>query len=466
MEENKKAFDLFSETNNHDIQAEVPKYRASINQPTESVFTSASLSLQPAPVPPVVLDAPNIGLSATDNFYRETIKNPPKNRLTFSMFKKAVAFLLIFTLGTGTLGLGVGAGIGFMRFRGREHAEHVQANNPSIDNPVLTSRTYTFEEVTMNTETGSLADIVELLTPSVVGIISYRGNTVRYGSGVIFDENDEKIFIVTSNYVVSDMERVSVSIAGSAHIDAHPAGADTTIDLSVISIYKSQLLDAGIDTIVLATFGDSDQMRVSETVLAIGNAMGGGNSVTRGVLSSTNKSITMRGGHGLSLFQTDAAINYGNSGGPLINTRGEVIGINLNQMTDRFFSTAVVEGMGYSVPSNILLPLLDDMVHRRRPALGIMGGDISAANAARLGVPTIGVYVDTVIEGHAAYRGGMQRSDIITGFNGLPVLNWQQLVYAIRSSQIGVEVRVNVLRNGTEAVTLYIVLDAMIVENF
>jgi len=484
--ETKKTFDMFGVTDIENIQAEIERnlanihvarplekphylqYAASINQPTESVFTSKNLSLPDVFVTEHDFLRPidTRPTPATGDFYRETIKSTPQNTSS-PWLKKAVAFALIFTLGTGSLGFGLGAGVGFMRFRGQEPTEIAHAGNNPDDGVTLTSTTYTFENAGESPGVGGLADIVELLKPSVVGIVSYYGRETRYGSGVIFAENSEQIFIVTSNYVVSGMERVSVSIAGSTHINAHPAGEDTTVDLSVISIYKSQLIDAGIGSIVVATFGDSDQMRVGDTVLAIGNAMGGGNSVTRGVISSAEKTIVLPpGGHTLSLLQTDAAINYGNSGGPLINTRGEVIGININRMSNRFFGMAAVEGMGYSVSSNIIVPLLDDMVNRRRPALGILGGTVTPEIAARYNIPTIGVYVQTVVEGRAAYRGGMQNSDIITGFNGLPVLNWQQLVYAIRSSQIGTAVEVNVLRNGTDAVTLQIVLDAMIVENF
>ena len=417
-------------------------------QPTASPLTQASL----VPVP------------ATSNFYRETIKYVPQEESSFgSWFKKAVAFFLIFTLGTGTLGLGIGAG--FARFRPQNVTVYT---NPAdvLENMTLTSVSPTFVDIG---EAGTLADIVEILEPSVVAVVGHpiENRPASSGSGVIFAEDDQRIFIVTSRIVVFDRERVSVSIAGSEPINARPVGDDSTVYLSVISVYKHQLAVAGVDTVTIATFGDSDQMRVGDTVMAIGNAMGDGNSVTRGVISAKERTTTLtRGGHVISLLQTDAAINYGNSGGPLINTRGEVIGINLNEAANVIFYRTAVEGVGYSLPSSIIAPLLDDIIHSRRPALGVTVTDVSPETAARHGILQLGAYIYTVAEGGAAYRGGMRPSDIVTSFNGYSVMNRTQLIYAIRTAEVGDTVEVRVLRNGDTALTLYIQLDAMVFDRF
>ena len=406
-------------------------------------------------------------LPATSNFYRETIKHVPQEKSSFlSWFKKAIALFLVLTVGTGSLGFGIGAGFG--RFRSQSSPDYTSPTNTQ-DSATLTSINPSFEDV-LGGQVGTLADIIELLEPAVVAVTGHPDgslfSTASSGTGVIFAEDDDRIFIVTSRSIVLERSRVSVSISGSEPIDAHPAGDDATVNLSVIAIYKTQLVAAGVCTIVIATFGDSSQMRVGDVVLAIGNAMGDGNSVTRGVISALDRSTTLRSGHDVSLLQTDAAINYGTSGGPLINTRGEVIGINLNEATALFFNVASIEGIGYSLPSSTVAPLLDDIISNRRPGLGVTVTDITQEVAARHRILQLGAYIYSVVEGGAAYRGGIMPSDIITGFNGLPVLNRTQLIYAIRSAQVGDTVEVRILRNGDTPITLYVVLDAMIFDRF
>ena len=475
MQESQKSLNIFE-----DISADIEKIQEEIEcdlrNATESLYAeSTSLRadwleiFDPKPIETDILALPVSSTSSvTSGFYRETIKNTHREK-TSGWFAKAVALFLVFTLGTGSLGFGLGAGFGYFN---RDNTVVVFPPEEAPAQADIASVSHNMENTLRQHEAATLADIVEVLLPSVVGITTYPGayartRSTRYGSGVIFAETDERIFIVTSNYIVSGGSRVTVSIEGSEPIDAHPSGVDSSADLSVIAIYKTQLAAARVDRVVIATFGDSDQMRVGDTVLAIGNVMGEGNAVTRGVISASEKTITLpHTEHLLSVLQTDAAINYGNSGGPLINTRGEVIGININQATGIMFGMTSVEGMGYSISSNIVVPILDELVSGRRPALGIMGGTITEDTAAGLGIPPIGVYVSSVIEGRAAYRGGMLDSDIITGFNGQPVFNWQQLVYAIRTSRIGDRVEVRVLRGGTEAITLYIELDIMMVDNF
>jgi len=334
------------------------------------------------------------------------------------------------------------------------------------ESPTLTSVSPSFVDIN---ETGTLADIVEAVEPSVVAVIghAHENRPGGSGSGIIFAEDDQRIFIVTSNIIVRDRDRVSVSIAGSDPLRAHPVGDDTTVYLSVISVYKHQLAQAGIDTITIATFGDSDQMRVGDVVLAIGNAMGDGNSVTRGVVSAMERSTMLSaGGFVVSLLQTDAAINYGSSGGPLINTRGEVIGINLNEATSAIFNVSSIEGIGYSLPSSVIAPLLDDIIHNRRPALGVTVRNVTPEVAARHRILQLGAYIYSVVEGGAAHRGGILPSDIVTGFNGYSVMNRNQLIDAIRTASVGDTVEVRILRNGEDALTLYIQLDAMVFERF
>lgn len=416
----------------------------------------------------------NQGNAFAGEFYRETIKNAGVKRSpSGAWFFKIAAVLIACTVGMGAMGFGIGIGFRTLFDNIVEDSEpeyvvdieeqHHQGTATSVDITGMPSYAPSLE-----IQGDTLADIVELLKPSVVGITSHRSTGSRQGSGLIFAENDSQIFIVTNHYVVQGGgNSFDIVIEGNEPIVGRPAGSDSSAHLAVLSIYKSELAAAGINNIVIATFGDSDNMRVGDTVLALGNAMGYGTAVTRGIISAQEQTVVLpTGGHTLSLLQTDAAINYGNSGGPLINTRGEVIGINFDQASHLIFDRSTnVEGMSFSISSNIVAPILDELVSGQRPALGIMGGTISDSMAYQLGIPSIGVYVSSVLPDRAAYRGGMQESDIITGFNGMQVFNWAQLVYAIRFSTIGEEVEVRVLRNN-EAITLYVELDVMVVDSF
>jgi len=458
-DDSNKIQDLFGLTSISDIQLEIERDLEN-SSATETELPSISIDT----IHSDWFDAP-----VTGGFYRETVKSPlPAPRAYNPWFKRAVAIFLVATLGMGSLGFGIGAGIGF--FTRQDNTTTVGTNGEPANDATFTSTSPSFTDITE--QTGTLADIVEALQDAVVTITARPAQnpslTERHGSGIIFAEDDTRIFIVTNYYIVrGGGDRFDVRIAGGRTVDGRPVGMDSTADIAVLYVEKSLLLEVGIDTVVIATFGDSDQMRVGDTVLAIGNAMGGGNAVTRGVLSSASQTVVLpAGGHTLPLLQTDAAINYGNSGGPLINTRGEVIGININQASNLIFGVTNVEGISFSIASNIVVPLLEDLIHGRRPALGIMGSSVSEAMAAELDIPPLGVFVSNVVPGRAAYRGGMLDGDIITGFNGQPVFNWQQLVYAIRASQIGEAVEVRVLRYGTTAITLYIELDVMVVESF
>jgi|GEM_PF-473879 len=414
------------------------------------------------------LPAETIQTEKMESFYRETIKEPQEIKTApfFNSWRKVVAFLLVFTIGTGSLGFGAGFGWGFFE---SQNGEVYSEYGASPDSGTITTTHYVFEAAIGDPGAGSLADIVQILEPSVVTITAYFDDRFRdqtLGSGIIFAENDERIFIVTNDYVVRRSDRVAVSISGSEPLEARPVGSDPSAELNVISIYKTQLLEAGVSNVVIATFGNSDEMRVGDTVLAIGNAMGEGNSVTRGVISAPEMPIPWPNREPLMLLQTDAAINDGNSGGPLINTRGEVIGININRASNIIFGMDAVEGMGYSISSNVAMPILNNLINYRRPGLGIMGGSVDEEIATRHNIPMLGVYVSTVLEGQTAYNAGMLPSDIITGFNGLPVFYWNQLVAAIRECQIGDVVEIRVLRGGREVIVLTATIGMFVQEGF
>ncbi|MCL2840694.1 MAG: S1C family serine protease [Defluviitaleaceae bacterium] len=416
------------------------------------------------------IDVKNIFLSAdTENFYEELANKVPHQSST-TWIGKVVAILLICTIGTGTLGFGLGAGWSF--FQGHSSIMDDVVVNTS-ESATLTTTSYVFETVATE-DIGSIADIVELLVPSVVGITTHRSEARRadfntpppamsIGSGVIFAECELRIFIATGIYVVFGGTSFDISVGGSPPISAQPVGQDISVEVAVLSVYKSQLVEAGIDSVVIATFGDSEEMRVGDAVFAIGNAMDDGISVTSGVISAAQREFVLRE-YPISILQTDAALNYGSSGGPLINTRGEVIGINMNNATASIFGSSPVEGMGYSLASSIVAPILEDIISAPPlPGIGIVGGTITEETALHLGVPALGVYVNAVAEGGGAYMAGILSGDVITGFNGLPVFDMRQLQEAIRSGNIGDIAVVNVIRNGSTLLTFEVELRALVV---
>jgi len=451
-------------------QPSITPTAAEFTQPLGIAHDTAAASGQSSETSSFALPEETIHAEKMESFYRETIKEPQEAKAApfFNSWRKVVAFVLIFTIGTGSLGFGAGFGWGFFGSRDADAANGGYAYLP--DNATITTTHYVFEAAVGDPAAGSLADIVEILEPSVVTVTAYFGSRFRdqsLGSGIIFAENDERIFIVTNDYVVRQSERVAVSISGSEPLEARPVGSDSSAELNVISVDKVQLLEAGITSVVIATFGNSDEMRVGDTVLAIGNAMGEGNSVTRGVISAPEMPVILLGRETpLMMLQTDAAINHGNSGGPLINARGEVIGININRASDLIFGVDMVEGMGYSISSNVAMPILNNLINYRRPGLGIMGGSVDEEVAMRFNIPILGVYVSSVIAGQAAYNAGIQASDIITSFNGLPVFYWDQLVEAIRECQIGDVVEIRVLRDGRDVVVLTVTIGMFVQESF
>jgi len=398
-------------------------------------------------------------------------------------FRRTVAVLcIICTLGTGTLGVGAGFGLVFMQNRLNVGiSEDIAGNN--LDNTLhIGSRQLVFGQGTSaEAREGTLADIVALVDPSVVSITVIRESfdfvTDDYfqfpgfpafppinqqqsqlplgGSGIIFSENDERIFIATNSHVIRDAEAVLVSIEGHEPIPASSVGRDIHSDLAVISVSKVDMQQIGISTFTIATFGDSDEMRVGDVVLAIGNAMGEGNSTTIGIVSAAEKQIE-HGSATLTVLQTDAAINPGSSGGPLVNKRGEIIGINTALPSINHYA---VEGIGFSITSRIAKPILEELINAPpRPMLGIVGSTMTEARAAQLNLPPIGVWVERVHTGAGAAQAGIRPMDLITGFNGRTIFDMEQLQEEIRSLEIGDTVQVNVLREGRRQLILQVTI--------
>lgn len=293
-----------------------------------------------------------------------------------------------------------------------------------------------------------VADIAEAAMPAIVAITNksvqevrsyFRGHTFQYesessGSGIIMGENETELLICTNNHVVEDSTELTVSFIDESSYEAKVKGTDPSNDLAVIAVNLEEIEKETLEQIKIAQMGDSEKMRVGEQVVAIGNALGYGQSVTTGIVSAKNRSIGVNDGNGNSTFenliQTDAAINPGNSGGALLNMNGELVGINSAKA-----SASGVEGMGYAIPVDKALPILEKLMTKQTRSIveeedaaymGINGEGVTEEVIQLYNVPA-GVYVTAVGEDTPAEEAGLQRGDIITAFDDTAVRSMEEL---------------------------------------
>lgn len=282
-----------------------------------------------------------------------------------------------------------------------------------------------------------VSSIVEKAMPSVVAINntmllqqqtwfgpSQAVEVPSSGSGIIVGQNDEELLIVTNNHVVEDSKTLTVTFIDNAQVPAAIKGTDSDSDLAVIAIKLADIEPDTMSQIKVATLGDSDSMKVGEGVIAIGNALGYGQSVTVGYVSALNREVTAEDTTSRNLLQTDAAINPGNSGGALLNMKGEVIGINAAK-----YSSTAVEGMGYAIPISQAQDIINELMNKRTRVavdadkqgyLGIQGQNIDETAASMYGMPR-GIYVYKIVEDSAASQSDLREKDIITKFDGQTV---------------------------------------------
>lgn len=304
-----------------------------------------------------------------------------------------------------------------------------------------------------------VSDIAENVMPSVVSITiksvteynaGFFGQTYEYesegsGSGIIIGENDEELLIVTNNHVVADADTVSVAFIDEQVYEAKVKGTDSESDLAIIVVDLEDLSDETMSQIRIATIGNSDDLKVGEQVVAIGNALGYGQSVTTGIVSAKNRNNDT---NSTPLIQTDAAINPGNSGGALLNMKGEVVGINSSKM-----ASYDVEGMGYAIPITEVESIIDTLMNREtrekvaeaeRGYLGIGCQTISQDASMMYGLP-VGALVTEVSSGSGAYKAGIKRNQIITKFDGQTVSSAEGLVSMLEYYKAGETIEVVVM---------------------
>jgi len=278
-----------------------------------------------------------------------------------------------------------------------------------------------------SSSSSNVASVVNEVMPSVVSITSTIQSSNYYGfgtqesegagSGFIVAKTKDNLMIATNNHVVSDATSLTVGFVDDTTAKATVVGTDSSADLAVISVKIKDIKDSTASKIKVATLGSSDDLKVGEEVVAIGNALGYGQSVTTGVVSAKNREVSLTDGT-MNLLQTDAAINPGNSGGVLINMDGQVVGINNAKLED-----TSVEGMGYAIPITTAKTILTDLMNANSVStkdaafLGVVGRDINESYSSALGIPS-GIYVSQVVSGSPAEKAGISAGDVISKFEG------------------------------------------------
>ena len=341
------------------------------------------------------------------------------------------------------------AGIGFVTDGLR--SQYAAANTESPSTTIAQAETEIPTVASGNEDSGTVtyvatndvSSIVEKAMPSVVAINSvteyqtqnWFGQPQTYegrgsGSGIIIGESDTELLIVTNNHVIEGANTLSVTFNDGEAAEANVKGTDSENDLAVIAVALDQIPEETKSQIAVATIGDSDSLKVGQGVIAIGNALGYGQSVTVGYVSALDREVTTEDGTTRNLLQTDAAINPGNSGGALLNMQGEVVGINSAK-----YSSTEVEGMGYAIPITKVQDIIDELMTKKTRVqveetkqgyLGIQGTDIDSNTAALYGMPQ-GIYVYKIMEDGAAAASTLQEKDIITKFDGQTVRSMTEL---------------------------------------
>lgn len=324
---------------------------------------------------------------------------------------------------------------------------------------VGTTKTVSNAKLTTSTSTvtSDVSDIVENTLPSIVSITNMSVQEVQNffggisqqesesaGSGIIISQNDSELLVVTNNHVVEGSDTLTVTFNDGNSVEAQIKGTDSARDLAVVAVPLDKISDDTMNAIKVATLGDSDSLKVGEPAIAIGNALGYGQSVTTGIVSATGRTID---GFDGEYIQTDAAINPGNSGGALLNANGEVIGINSAKI-----NSSAVEGMGFAIPISDASDVIQNLMNKEtrskvsdeeRGYLGIKEYDVSEEGAQMYNMPT-GVYVKEVMSGGGAEKAGLTKGSIITGFEGSSISGMSSLQEQLQYYKAGEEVTLTV----------------------
>ena len=314
---------------------------------------------------------------------------------------------------------------------------------------------------TVSTSSGSKSDVsavAESVLPSIVSITgTFQTNGYGFfgressqesegsGSGIIVGKDSHYLYIATNNHVVEDATSLAVGFCDDSTVEAEIKGTDSDADLAVVTVDLSKIKSSTLEGIKIITMGDSDKLNVGEQAIAIGNALGYGQSVTAGYISALNREVQLTD-KTMTLIQTDAAINPGNSGGALLDGEGKLMGINTVK-----YSSEEVEGMGYAIPINTAKPIIESLINEetipesKQAYLGITGGDMTEDMANAYGMPT-GIYVSEIQQNSPAQKAGMQAGDVIVEFDGSSVTTMENLQNKLEKKSAGTKVTIKVKR--------------------
>ena len=378
------------------------------------------------------------------NEYRETVQAPRKKN---SWARKAAGITAAAVL-FGTVAGGVMTGVNYVGARLTGLAD-ITATAPAETEGTTTAQVPETSAASNNGSTTAVStvtdvsSIAEKAMPSLVAINdtmtveqnNFFGMPQTYqaqssGSGIIVGQNDTELLIATNNHVVSGATDMKVTFTDSTQVAAAVKGTDSATDLAIIAVKLSDIPSDTMSKIKVATLGNSDNVKVGQQVIAIGNALGYGQSLTVGYISALDREITDENGIQHTYIQTDASINPGNSGGALLDLNGNVIGINAAKN-----ASTEVEGMGFAIPISKAQEILNNLMTKKtREAvdesaqgyLGIQGTNIDANASKEYGMP-VGIYVYKIVEGGAAANSDLKEKDIITKFDGQSVTNMEEL---------------------------------------
>jgi len=362
------------------------------------------------------------------------------NKRSFSRFIAAV--LIIAVIGGFTVGVGYRTADYFIFNNVPESTIKYLPELDQVSHDTLELGDYSITNIANKVEPSVVAITNEIVQNGIFG--EQIGTSA--GSGVIFDVSTEKIYILTNHHVIDASSELSVSFFGDRNYPATIIGSDPNTDLAVITVERSELDEDLFNRIRSIEIGNSDNLLVGEPAIAIGNPLGYNNTVTVGIISALDRFIS-EDLNSLSLIQTDAAINPGNSGGALVNSRGELIGINTVKI-----SATDVEGIGFAIPINSAIPVLDELIEKgyvSQPFIGIKGKTITKEESEFYKVP-VGVAISEAIPNGPAEKYGLKKYDIITKLDDIEITTMEELVSELMKYNVGDTVEIEVQREVSE----------------
>ena len=401
--------------------------------------------------------------------YEEPPKKPKKEHKFMKKLGRVAAIALVFGLVAGVV------------FQGTSHlTAKVLGDDKTTES--TESATSTAKQLTSSDQIGSTAvstattvtdvsDIAENVMPAIVQVTnmsiteyrtwfgqSFEQESESAGSGIIMSTDDDYLYIASNNHVVEGAQELTITFVDGSAVSGEIQGTNPEKDLAVVRVKLDDIEDDTMDQIKVATIGDSATLKVGESAVVIGNALGYGQSVTTGVISALDREVTFQNTDGSTmtntLIQTEAAVNPGNSGGALLNMNGEVIGI-----VSAKYSDTDVEGMGYAIPISEAKPIIEGFINNTPVTddkdssdelsdayLGIAGVDIDQMTAYQYNMPT-GVYVARVESGTGAEKSGLEKGDVITGFDGKDIYTMAEIQEALKSHEVGDTVTIKVAKS-------------------